>query len=129
MAIFFVSSCQKEEHYESKNLPVKSVFDDISTDEESDEKIVEEANEKEENQVIEESLDSSKEDEKVDEGEEIEINQAVNIRSTPEFGDNIVETLEPNTRVKILNRNIGEDGQWAEIEYNDQIYYIAMEFI
>lgn len=148
---FILSACKKEEHYESKNLPIKSVFDDLSSEDIQNK----DENLEKDNQDIDDNKQSTKENgtgednsekEKGDNNDKNNINNVdrenennevetivtqntINIRSTPEFGDNVVKQIETGKELKILEKNIGEDNDWAKIEYEDQVYYVNMEVI
>ncbi|MDD7464242.1 MAG: SH3 domain-containing protein [Anaerococcus sp.] len=126
---FTLAGCKEEEHYESKNLPIESVFDDISSEDSKEDK---EKSDKKEEDKKDEKKEDKKKTENTDENQEEEsylTQNPINIRSTPEFGDNVVEQIETGTEIKILEKNIGEDNNWAKIVYQDKVYYISMEIL
>lgn len=131
-----LTACKKEEHYESKNLPIESVFDSVSSEQEG------ENNEKENNDNSETPQDNKQEnndnnDNKNENSDNSEDNveetfvapNIINIRSTPEFGDNIVKQIDPGTEIKITEKYIGKDNNWAKIVYEDKVYYISMDLL
>ena len=50
---------------------------------------------------------------------------ALNVRSTPEVGDNIIGVLEDRTAVAILE----DAGKWLRIEYGDAEGYVMARYI
>lgn len=134
---FLLSSCKEQEHYESKNLSIKSVFDNMSLDDDKkntnnisvkdkdkqeSKKIEEKKEDDEDNNENEKNNDEQKE-------EKFILKDVVNMRSTPEIADNVVRQLDVGTEIKILEKNIGSDKKWMKIEYNNEIYYMSMEIL
>lgn len=50
--------------------------------------------------------------------------QRVNLRSQPNTDCEVICTLDVGTTVTLL----GEEGEWAKVQYNDQVGYIKSEF-
>lgn len=147
-AIFLVAAlvaCEKEEdNYESKNIPVGTVFDDIKIEDSDQREETVESSEKadkdKEKDESEDNLDSSEESEEnetdeTDENTEHEprfmaTSVNANLRSSAsQLQNNVVTTVPPNTSLMVLEENIGTEGQWARVEYNNQTYYIMTDLL
>lgn len=135
--LFFISlsSCQKKEDtYVSKNLPIETVFDKMNSDEKelsenSNQTSNNEEEKKDENQENNEENQNLNSENKT-ENQVLVTSQDINIRSTPEFSDdNVVQLLASGSEITVLEKNVGNDQQWARIQYQDQVYYISMQFI
>lgn len=120
--VLILSACKEEEHYESKNLPIKSVFDDMAAGKDNTEN---KDNERNDNQAVDED---NPDDNRQTQDDTFVIQYKANARSAPEFGDNILGQIDPGTEVTILERNVGQDKNWAKISYNDQEFYMSMDF-
>ena len=118
-----LSSCKEKEHYESRDVNVETVFDTIELNKNNEVK-----EEEETEQLEEEENENNKNNDKLLEKAQV-LDGGINLRSAPEFGDNVVIQSESGMEITILEQNIGEDSKWAKIEYDELIYYINMEVL
>ena len=107
-----LASCKKQEHYESKNLPIESVFDNISSDEDKenisdkdkDKDTTNKQANKDNKKVEEVKAETNKTNTNEQKEENYILKDVVNMRSTPEKADNVVRQLDVGTEIKILEK-------------------------
>lgn len=140
LILFALTSCNKEEeHYESKNVKVDSVFDKADDSKESDadkDKYKNEDKAKEEKKE-EKPADNKAEDNnqqannKPDNNEKkYKVENSVNMRSEANTdADNIVAVIDPGTEITALEE-IEQNGKtWIKLEYQGQTGFVVKEFL
>ena len=144
--LFALSSCNKEEeHYESKNVKVDSVFDKADDSEESDadkdksknedkaendqkeekpadDKKAEDNNNADNNQQGNKNPDNNAKKYRVDNG--------VNMRSEANTdADNIIAVIDPGTEITGLEE-IEQNGKtWIKLDYQGQTGFVVKELL
>ena len=140
--LFALTSCNKEEeHYESKNVKVDSVFDkaDDSKESESDDK----DKSKNEDKAKEEKKEEKPADDKKAEDDnqqgnkdhdnntkKYRVENGVNMRSEANTdADNIIAVIDPGTEITGLEE-IEQNGKtWVKLEYQGQTGFVVKELL
>lgn len=140
LILFALTSCNKEEeHYESKNVKVDSVFDKADDSKESDANKDKSKNEdkakeekKEENPADEKAEDNNQQaNNKPDNNaKKYRVENGVNMRSEANTdADNIVAVIDPGTEITALEE-IEQNGKtWIKLEYQGQTGFVVKEFL
>ena len=139
--LFALTSCNKEEeHYESKNVKVDSVFDkaDDSKESEADkDKSKNEDKAKEDNKEEKPADDKKAEDNNQQENKapdnntkKYRIENGVNMRSEANTdADNIIAVIDPGTEITGLEE-IEQNGKtWVKLEYQGQTGFVVKELL
>ena len=145
--LFAVTSCNKEEeHYESKNVKVDSVFDKADDSKESDADDKDKS--KNEDKAKEEKKEEKPADDKAEDNNKVEDNNqqankdpdnntkkyrvenGVNMRSEANTdADNIVAVIDPGTEITALEE-IEQNGKtWIKLEYQGQTGFVVKELL
>lgn len=146
LILFALTSCNKEEeHYESKNVKVDSVFDKADDSKESD---ADKEKSKNEDKAKEEKKEENSADDKAENNNKAEDNDqqannkpdnnakkyrvenGVNMRSEANTdADNIVAVIDPGTEITALEE-IEQNGKtWIKLEYQGQTGFVVKEFL
>lgn len=146
LILFALTSCNKEEeHYESKNVKVDSVFDKADDSKGSDD---DKDKSKNEDKAKEEKKEENPADEKAEDNNKTEYNNqqatnkpdnnakkyrvenGVNMRSEANTdADNIVAVIDPGTEITALEE-IEQNGKtWIKLEYQGQTGFVVKEFL
>ena len=146
LILFALTSCNKEEeHYESKNVKVDSVFDKADDSKESD---ADKEKSKNEDKAKEEKKEENPADDKAENNNKAEDNDqqannkpgnnakkysvenGVNMRSEANTdADNIVAVIDPGTEITALEE-IEQNGKtWIKLEYQGQTGFVVKEFL
>lgn len=139
--LFALTSCNKEEeHYESKNVKVDSVFDKADESKESD---ADKDKSKNEDKAKEEKKEEKPaDDKKAEENNQQENNNpdnnakkyrvenGVNMRSEANTdADNIIAVIDPGTEITGLEE-IEQNGKtWVKLEYQGQTGFVVKELL
>lgn len=139
--LFALTSCNKEEeHYESKNVKVDSVFDKADDSKESD---ADKEKSKNEDKAKEEKKEEKPaDDKKAEENNQQENNNpdnntkryrvenGVNMRSEANTdADNIIAVIDPGTEITGLEE-IEQNGKtWVKLEYQGQTGFVVKELL
>ena len=139
--LFALTSCNKEEeHYESKNVKVDSVFDkaDDSNESEADkDKSKNEDKAKEEKKEEKPADDKKAEENNQQENKDPDNNakkyrveNGVNMRSEANTdADNIIAVIDPGTEITGLEE-IEQNGKtWVKLEYQGQTGFVVKELL
>ena len=139
--LFALTSCNKEEeHYESKNVKVDSVFDkaDDSKESEADkDKSKNEDKAKEDKKEEEKPADDKAEDNNQQGNKDPDNNtkkyraeNGVNMRSEANTdADNIIAVIDPGTEITGLEE-IEQNGKtWVKLEYQGQTGFVVKELL
>ncbi|WP_282929342.1 SH3 domain-containing protein [Anaerococcus sp. Marseille-Q7828] len=146
LILFALTSCNKEEeHYESKNVKVDSVFDKADDSKEFD---ADKEKSKNEDKAKEEKKEENPADDKAENNNKAEDNDqqannkpdnnakkyrvenGVNMRSEANTdADNIVAVIDPGTEITALEE-IEQNGKtWIKLEYQGQTGFVVKEFL
>lgn len=146
LILFALTSCNKEEeHYESKNVKVDSVFDKADDSKESD---ADKDKSKNEDKAKEEKKEENPADDKAENNNKAEDNDqqannnpgnnakkyrvenGVNMRSEANTdADNIVAVIDPGTEITALEE-IEQNGKtWIKLDYQGQTGFVVKEFL
>lgn len=140
MVLFALTSCNKEEeHYESKNVKVDSVFDKADDSKESD---ADKEKSKNEDKAKEEKKEEKPADNKAEDNNQqannnpdnnakkYRVENGVNMRSEANTdADNIVAVIDPGTEITALEE-IEQNGKtWIKLEYQGQTGFVVKEFL
>lgn len=136
-----LTSCNKEEeHYESKNVKVDSVFDKVDDSKESDADKEKSKNEDkaEDDQKEEKPADNNKaEDNNQQENnnpdanaKKYKVENGINMRSEANTNaDNIIAVIDPGTEITGLEE-IEQNGKtWIKLEYQGQTGFVVKELL
>ena len=139
--LFALTSCNKEEeHYESKNVKVDSVFDKADDSKESDadkDKSKNEDKAKEDKKEEEKPADDKAEDNNQQGNKDPDNNtkkyraeNGVNMRSEANTdADNIIAVIDPGTEITSLEE-IEQNGKtWVKLEYQGQTGFVVKELL
>lgn len=139
--LFALTSCNKEEeHYESKNVKVDSVFDKADDSNESDadkEKSKNEDKAKEEKKEEKPADDKKAEENNQQENnnpdnnaKKYRVENGVNMRSEANTdADNIIAVIDPGTEITGLEE-IEQNGKtWVKLEYQGQTGFVVKELL
>ena len=139
--LFALTSCNKEEeHYESKNVKVDSVFDKADDSKESDadkDKSKNEDKAKEEKKEEKPADDKKAEDDNKQGNKDSDNNtkkyrveNGVNMRSEANTeADNIIAVIDPGTEITGLEE-IEQNGKtWIKLEYQGQTGFVVKELL
>lgn len=140
--LFALTSCNKEEeHYESKNVKVDSVFDKADDSKES------EADDKDKSKNEDKAKEEKKEEKPADDKKAEDDNQqgnkdpdnntkkyrvenGVNMRNEANTdADNIIAVIDPGTEITGLEE-IEQNGKtWVKLEYQGQTGFVVKELL
>lgn len=139
--LFALTSCNKEEeHYESKNVKVDSVFDKADDSNESDadkEKSKNEDKAKEEKKEEKPADDKKAEENNQQENnnpdnnaKKYRVENGVNMRSEANTdADNIIAVIDPGTEITGLEE-IEQNGKtWVKLEYQGQTGFVVKDLL
>lgn len=144
--LFALTSCNKEEeHYESKNVKVDSVFDKADDSKESD--ADKEKSKNEDKAEDDQKKEKPADDKKAEDNNNADNNQqgnknpdnnakkyrvenGVNMRSEANTdADNIVAVIDPGTEITALEE-IEQNGKtWIKLDYQGQTGFVVKEFL
>lgn len=146
LILFTLTSCNKEEeHYESKNVKVDSVFDKADDSKESDadkDKSKNEDKAKEEKEEEKPADDKAKNNNKAEDNNQqannnpdnnakkYRVENGVNMRSEANTdADNIIAVIDPGTEITGLEE-IEQNGKtWVKLEYQGQTGFVVKELL
>lgn len=138
--LFALTSCNKEEeHYESKNVKVDSVFDKADDSKESD---ADKDKSKNEDKAKEEKKEEKPADDKAEDNDQqanktpdnntkkYRVENGVNMRSEANTdADNIIAVIDPGTEITGLEE-IEQNGKtWVKLEYQGQTGFVVKELL
>ena len=139
--LFALTSCNKEEeHYESKNVKVDSVFDkaDDSKESESDKDKSKNEDKAKEEKKEEKPADDKKAEDDNKQGnkdsdnntKKYRVENGVNMRSEANTNaDNIIAVIDPGTEITGLEE-IEQNGKtWIKLEYQGQTGFVVKELL
>lgn len=127
-----LTSCNKtEDHYESKNVQVDSVFDkDYNADTKKDDDPIKDNDDKNE---VENKESQDKDDSREDinnERKRYRVPVSVNLRRDPDSNlDNIIEAIDEGSELESIEE-IEEDGQtWIKVNHNGNTGFIVKDLL
>lgn len=132
-----LTSCNKtEDHYESKNVQVDSVFDkDYNADTKKDDDPIKDNDDKNkvENNKEENKENQDKDDSREDinnEGKRYRVPVSVNLRRDPDSNlDNIIEAIDEGSELE-STEEIEENGQtWIKVNHNGNTGFIVKDLL
>lgn len=139
--LFALTSCNKEEeHYESKNVKVDSVFDkaDDSKEPEADKDKSKNEDKAKEDKKEENPADDKKAEDDNQQGnkdpdnntKKYRVENGVNMRSEANTdADNIIAVIDPGTEITALEE-IEQNGKtWIKLDYQGQTGFVVKEFL
>lgn len=139
--LFALTSCNKEEeHYESKNVKVDSVFDkaDDSKESEADKDKSKNEDKAKEDKKEENPADDKKAEDDNQQGnkdpdnntKKYRVENGVNMRSEANTdADNIIAVIDPGTEIIGLEE-IEQNGKtWVKLEYQGQTGFVVKELL
>lgn len=139
--LFALTSCNKEEeHYESKNVKVDSVFDkaDDSKESEADKDKSKNEDKAKEDKKEENPADDKKSEDDNQQGnndpdnntKKYRVENGVNMRSEANTdADNIIAVIDPGTEITGLEE-IEQNGKtWVKLEYQGQTGFVVKELL
>lgn len=139
--LFALTSCNKEEeHYESKNVKVDSVFDkaDDSKESEADKDKSKNEDKAKEDKKEENPADDKKAENDNQQGnkdpdnntKKYRVENGVNMRSEANTdADNIIAVIDPGTEITALEE-IEQNGKtWVKLEYQGQTGFVVKELL
>ncbi len=136
ITILALSACSKEEdHYDSKNIKVDSVFDkkndsDANDDKKTGNKETKETIKKEDSNKKKQEDTNKKPTQNNQTNKKYITTESLNLRQEPSIDqDNIISTVDLGTNVEALEE-VEKDGSiWVKIKYQDNTGYVIKDFL
>ena len=144
-----LSSCNKEEeHYESKNVKVDSVFDKVDDADKADDKNQDTKNEQPakeaDNNVNPEDKNPNPVDDNQNDADannqsnpnddqnakKYRAQNALNMRSEANVGDdNVIAVIDPGTEITALEETEANGNTWIRLEYQGQTGFVVKDLL
>ena len=141
-----LSSCNKEEeHYESKNVKVDSVFDKTDDANKADDKNKDAKNEepaKEDNNVnpadknpnpVDDNQNNANNEPNPNDDQNAKkyrAQNALNMRSEANVGDdNVIAVIDPGTEITALDETEANGNTWIRLEYQGQTGFVVKDLL
>lgn len=136
ITILALSACSKEEdHYDSKNIKVDSVFDkkndsDANDDKKTDNKETKETIKKEDSNKKKQEDTNKKPTQNNQTNKKYITTESLNLRQEPSTDqDNIISTVDLGTNVEALEEVEKNGNIWVKIKYQDNTGYVIKDFL
>lgn len=136
ITILALSACSKEEdHYDSKNIKVDSVFDkkndsDANDDKKADNKETKETIKKEDSNKKKQEDTNKKPTQNNQTNKKYITTESLNLRQEPSIDqDNIISTVDLGTNVEALEEVEKNGSIWVKIKYQDNTGYVIKDFL
>ena len=136
ITILALSACSKEEdHYDSKNIKVDSVFDkkndsDANDDKKTDNKETKETIKKEDSNKKKQEDTNKKPTQNNQTNKKYITTESLNLRQEPSIDqDNIISTVDLGTNVEALEEVEKNGSIWVKIKYQDNTGYVIKDFL